>query len=158
MALFSLTWSLLTMVMLCAKNNNLYDDFIVREKTSRKNARADTEESGTCKAIQTFFEDVFWNLRLHAKFTLTPILKLSPGLFFRILSYSVIFSYMSDLYSGIGVLFPLGIFATVATLNFLVGKYYLLIKDSEVLVNSICGVVLPIYLDLIDVVSIYKFR
>ena len=157
MALFSLFWSLLTMIMICVKNNNIYANFIVREKANRRNVNNDTEESGACKAIQRFCEDVFWTCRLHAKFTLAPIVKLSPGLFFRILSYGVIFSYLSDLYNGIGILFPFALFATVASLNFMVGKYLLKIKDSEVLVNSICGVVLPIYLDLFDVVSIYNF-
>ena len=141
----------------CMKNNNIYANFIVREKASRRNVDNDTEDSGTCKAIQRFCEDLFWTCRLHVKFTVSPIVKLSPGLFFRILSYGVILSYLSDLYNGIGILFPFALFATVASLNFVVGKYLLKIKDSEVLVNSICGVVLPIYLDLFDVVSLNKF-
>ena len=158
MALFSLCWSFLTMIMICVKNNNIYANFIVREKASRKNVNEDDdEESGTCKTLKQTIGYVLWNIRLHAKFTLTPILKLAPGLLYRILSYCVIFSYLSDLYNGIGVLFPFALFATVASLNFIVGKYLLKIKDSEVVVNSICGVVLPIYVDLFNVVSIYEF-
>ena len=140
------------MLMLWLKNNNVYQDLIVKEKAKQMNVSDDPEELGTFEKIQKRFKDVFWSIRLHLRFTVAPIVKISPSLFFRVLSYWVILSYLSDLYSGPGLLFPLSLFSMVAILNFLVGKYVLNIKEDEVLVNSVGGIVLPIYVDLHSVV------
>ena len=145
------------MMMLCMKNNNVYEDLISREKAKRTKLSENRQENGLCTKIQTGFQDVFWTIKLHGKFRLAPILKIFPSLLFRVLSYSIILSYMSNFYSGMGLFIPLALFAIPVLFSFLVGKYILGIKDSEVVVNAVSGVVLPIYIDLFNVVNTFIY-
>jgi hypothetical protein len=163
------------MMMLCMKNNNVYKDLIAREKAKRIKLSEDSQENGTGRQIQSGFErvlrttglhgiwkkiqsgfrNVLWTIRLHMKFTLAPIAKICPSVLFRVFSYSIILGYLSNFYNGKGLIVPLAVFAIPALLNFVVGKYILGIKDAEVVVNSVGGIVLPIYIDLFDVVNTY---
>ena len=145
-------WSLITMAMLWLKNNSVYNDLIIREMAKSSNSE-DVTENGTCAKIITFFKDLLWKIRLHGRFTLAPIIKTTPNLLFKVFAYTLILIYSSDWYSGIGLFFPLGLFATMTLLSFAVGRLTLPIKDEELLVNSFSGVVLPIYINVFDVVS-----
>ena len=146
-------WSLITMAMLWLKNNSVYNDLIIREMAKSNIKSEEVNNDGTCTKILTFFKDLFWKLRLHGRFTLAPIIKTTPNLLFKVFAYTLILIYASDWYSGIGLLLPFGLFATMTFLSFVVVRLTLPIRDEELLVNSFSGVVLPIYINVFDVVS-----
>ena len=139
--------------MLWLKNNSVYNDLIAREKAKSVEASEGMKTNDTCKKMTTVFVELVGKIRLHGRFTLVPIIKTTPSLLFRVLAYSLILIYSSNWFSGIGLLFPFGLISIMTALNFMVGKLALPIKDEEVLVNSFSGAVLPIYIDVFDVVS-----
>ena len=144
------------MMMLFLKNNNVYSDCISRDNAKRKNDEDDSVERGICEKIQLFGGNIWWMIRLHTKYTLAPILRITGSFFFRVLTYWIILSYLSSLYNGIGLISPFLLFAMVSGLSFLCGKWIVNLRYQEALVNSICGVVLPIYLDMFNVVSMKR--
>ena len=153
MSWFSVVCSLFTMSILWLKNNSVYNDLIVREMSNASKISAGMSKDGTFTKIATFFQNLVWKIRLHGRFTFTPIIKTSPSLLFRVFAYSLILLYSSDLYRGIGLLLPFGLFSLMAILSFSVGKLMLPIKFEELLVNSVSGIVLPVYIDVFDIVS-----
>ena len=106
-----------------------------------------------CSKTVGYLKDLARKLKLHGKFTMAPIIKTSPSLLFRVFAYSLLLTYSSDWYNGIGLLFPFGLFMVMTLLSFVIGKWTLPIRDPELLVNAVSGVVLPIYIDIFDVVS-----
>ena len=150
---FSVACSLITMSMLWLKNNSVYNDLIVREMSNLSKVSEEVSKDGTFATVAAFFQNLVWKIRLHGRFTFAPIIKTSPSLLFRVFAYSLILLYSSDLYRGIGLLMPFGILSIMTILNFSVGKLMLPTKDEELLVNSVSGIVLPVYIDVFDIVS-----
>ena len=157
LAWFSLVWSLISATMLFLKNNNVHNDFIQRKISTTSHAaqaqQNSTKDDFFAKVIASLKTFALW-LKLHTEFTVAPLCKVMPSILFRIFSYYIIMSYLSDFYRGIGLALPLIVFSSIVLLGFLAGKVCIGIKDEEALVNSFCCIVFPIYLDIFSVVSI----
>ena len=146
--------------MLFVKNNNVYSDRIRREQTERKHAkdglnknRARSKDEGVFPKFISVCYDALFTTKLHVKYTLAPILKVLPSFLFRLFAYSLIVSYSSDFYTGMGCLIPLILVTVIVLLQFLTAKMMKL-RTEEAIVNAFCGITLPIYLDVFTVVTI----
>ena len=75
----------------------MYGDCIIREKVKRKKEEDARVKGGFRDKIQSFGGNIWWTIRLYTKYTLTPVIRILPSLFFRVLLYWIILSYLSDL-------------------------------------------------------------
>ena len=141
--------------MLLTKNNNACSDRIKKKELVRKHQMKKKTETTCFQEFQEWCDDTVFTAKLHCRYTLAPILKTLPGLLFRIFGYCLILSYLSDFYTGMGYLIPLGLVVGVVVLQFIAGKMIEL-RDEEAIVNAFCGVTLPVYLDVFPIVSIVK--
>ena len=146
--------------MLFLENNNIFSDCIKKESKQRNESKKKANgnhatEDGLISKMKSFFGELFFKMRLHTKYTLAPIIKVLPGLLFRVFTYCILLSYLSNFYRGFGLLLPLLLFSVVTALGLFVGIRILKIKKEEAVVNSFCGIVLPIYLDIFPVVINY---
>ena len=103
------------------KNNNIYGEYIRREKAKKRSeeqgVKDATRDQGVVDEIVSLWNDICWSIQLHAKYTIAPIVKISPSFFFRISSYCIILTYLSDFYNGVGLFLPLFLFVAVTGLN-----------------------------------------
>ena len=101
---------------LSIQDDNEANNGCFRSKNNYFNFFATTTISPT--KIMTFIKELVWKIRLHGRFTLAPIIKTTPNLLFKVFAYTLILTYSSDWYSGIGLLFPFGLFAIITLLSF----------------------------------------
>ena len=134
------------MFLLIRKNNSIYMD------RARKEASRRTENQDPGVDVGIYAETIF-KVKQIFKYSLTPLFKVMPSMLFRLLSYIVIFGYISETYHGFALTIPLMSIGIVSGVSHLIGTSKLKIKWDESLLNSIVGMMIPLYVDIHTPVS-----
>ena len=161
---FSIAWSLLTLVRLFLRSNNIYSyrlkkHIAVRQKEEKdRNPKAEHDENQKSSLVRltNFAGSAWWKLGLFTKYTVAPILDKFPSWSFRLLAYWIILTYLMEFYHGPGVLFPLFLFFAIVLCTHLLGYKRLHLKWEESIVNACCGIIVPIYVDIFSMVRYPK--
>ena len=162
---FSIAWSLLTLVRLFLRSNNIYSyrlkkHIAMRQKAEKdRNPKAEHDENQKSSLVRltNFAGSAWWKLGLFTKYTVAPILDKFPSWSFRLLAYWIILTYLMEFYHGPGVLFPLFLFFAIVLCTHLLGYKRLHLKWEESIVNACCGIIVPIYVDIFSMVRYPKY-
>ena len=136
---FTIMYSILKISFLLLKNNNVYQDRAKKEQVSKSEVQ--NIDGNFCSRIGS-------KIKILIKYTITPLFKVVPSFLFRLLSYLVILGYISETFTGIALIIPFMIFALVAGISFYIGAFQLQLKRDEAIVNSLTGLIAPMYIDL----------
>ena len=161
---FSILWSLVTIVRLFLRSNNIYSNRIKKHIAMRKKEEKDKNpfemhyknKESSLSNIRKSLGNAWWTLGLYTKYIVAPILDKFPSWSFRLLAYWIILTYPMEFYHGLGVLLPLFMFLAIVLCTHLLGYKKLHLKWEESAVNSFCGITVPIYVDLFSMVSYPK--
>ena len=166
MTTIAFVWSLFTMVAVLLQNKYIYRDRANKERTLKEQLQLKSIEttrtnSGdqihqnddeSCRSVKKFWTYVTWELKLTAKYVMVPVVKVLPTIAFRVLSFWIILTCLSEYYIEYGLIVPATFFSFICLLTHAVGLN-LNLKWKESFVNSVCTVILPVYVDLYLLVS-----
>ena len=109
---------------------------------------------GYCRRFTAFCRDNLGDvIALKLKYVAIPVIKVLPSILFRLGSLWLILTYCSEFYPsaegpGWGLVLPALLIFVIMAVNFYVATSYLKLKKEEALVNSVCNVVHPTYINL----------
>ena len=167
----SLIWSCLRTCWVLVENKSIHRNRAEKnaaernltKKQEREN-KEQTGEGGCWRNVVHFGKDQVAILWLKFKYLVIPLVKALPSIIFRVLCFWLLLSYCSEFYPddsgngpGLGLWFPFVMMTIVSAINFGVG-YKLGLKFEENRTNCVTNLVIPVYVDLFYLVSIFNFR
>ena len=142
------------MLSVIQENNSIYGDRKRRDQSVRNEMKEKNQnlEEGGC---------LYEKAKPFLLYNIIPLCKVVPSVLFRIFGWTIIFGYLSELFYGKAV-FILGvIFLMVPSISYIIGTvktFNLKLKWDESLLNSVVGMILPIYIDLHTPVSSFRIQ
>ena len=158
----SCIWSLWRMSSALFENKSVHRNREKKEEAEQnlRRRKLETRQSviaeGCCKKFTAFWRDNVGDvIALKMKYVGIPVIKVLPSILFRLGSIWLILSYCSEFYPSVdqqgpgwGLVLPALLIFIIMAVNFYVSTSYLKLKKDEALVNSVCNVIHPTYVDL----------
>ena len=167
----SLIWSCLRTCWVLVENKSIHRNRAEKtaaernltKKQERENKKQ-TKDAGCWQNVIHFGKDQVAMLWLKFKYLVIPLIKALPSIIFRVLCFWLLLSYCSEFYPdskgngpGLGLFLPAVMISIVTAINFWVGYGMLGLKVEEVVTNCVTNVVIPVYVDLFYMVSLFNF-
>ena len=162
----SFVWSLIRILLTLVDNKSIHlnhEKKMEAEQKLRIKKERRGEDQGCCDMITNFLKDSVATTKLKVRYTSVPLIKVLPSVAFRLLTFWLILSYCTEFYldrngnkPGWALLIPAFLLFIIWVINFLVG-YWLGLDKEEATVNSFSNLFLPLYVDLLILVSVLKY-
>ena len=130
-------------------------------RTLRKKRQRKAKHLGVCDKLTNGLKDVTAWILFQLRYLGIPMIKVVPSVMFRLLCFWLILSYCSEFYlnengtgPGVGICLPAFLILVVITVQFVVG-HRLGLKRQEAVVNSTNNLILPVYVDMFYLVSVF---